>query len=492
MRLALCLLMLLGTLPGAAATYHVAPNGSDTGVGTAQQPWATLRHAAQQARPGDVVKIRAGVYLQPSTITNCRGTAEQPIRFEADGGPVTLDGSERVTGWRAEGGARYSAEVGSKTVYLVWAGDRLLLGPGYRPPFDQIQPTKETLRRGEAIREGSRLYVRLFDSSDPNQASMRISIGHCLLLQATHYTVWRGIGTAWGLDGYKLETGSSHNTFSDAELHHHGQGILENRETATTVPSQQNTFQRLHIHHVGLTKFEHGIYTSGIRTRVLHCRFDHITGAGIHAYPEPAQGEYDGNTITDPAPTYYPENFQGDSPPAPTRYYTAFVLWGNGGHRVTNNLIAGPFGDGISVRSNENWIWNNTLVLSSGPTISIAEKHTGNWVINNVLQTRGFYVTGATPGELDYNAYSGGQGWSWEGKRYETLAELRAEGKETHGVAGDPGFVDAAKGDYRLASGSPLRDKGWTFGVPGHDHDGMLRPQGGGVDIGAYEAPRSP
>jgi hypothetical protein len=472
----------------AAATYHVAPDGSDSNAGTLEKPWATLRHAAQQARPGDVVKVHAGVYRQASTITNCRGTAEQPIVFEADGGPVTLDGSERVTGWRSEGGARYSAEVGNRSVYLVWANGRLLLGPGYRPPFDQIKPTKETLRRGEAVLEGGRLHVRLFDSSDPNQAEVRSSVGICLLLQSTHYTVWRGIGTAWGLDGYKLETGSSHNTFSDAELHHHGQGILENRETATPVPSQQNTFQRLHIHHVGLTKFEHGIYTSGIRTRVLQCRFDHITGAGIHAYPEPAQGEYDGNVITDPAPTYYPENFQGDTPPEPTRFYSAFICWGNGGHRLTNNLIAGPFGDGISVRSSENWIWNNTIVLQGGAALTIAPQSAGTWIINNILQTSGLYITGAAPGDLDYNAYFGGKGWSWGEHTYAILAELQQTRKEAHGLVADPRFVDAAKGDYHLTPGSLLRDRGWTFGVPDRDITGTARPQGRGIDIGAYEA----
>jgi hypothetical protein len=456
----------------SAATYHVALNGSDTNKGTPDKPWATLRHAAQQAKPGDVIKVRTGVYRQPSTITACRGTAEQPIVFEAEGGPVTLDGSETVTGWRPEGGARYSAEVGRKTVYLVWANGRLLLGPGYRPPFDQIKPAKEALRRGEAVLEDGRLYVRLFDSGDPNRVEMRISVGHCLLLQATHYTVWRGIGAAWGLDGYKLETGSSHNTFSDAEIHHQGQGILENRETATTVPSQGNTFQRLHIHHVGLTKFEHGIYTSGV---------------GIHAYPEPFQGEYDANVITDPAPTYYPENFQGDNPPEPTRYYSAFICWGNGGHRVTNNLIAGPFGEGISVRSSGNWIGNNTIVLQGGAAITIAPRSADNWVMNNILLTSGFYLEGEAPGDLDYNAYSGGKGWSWGGHTFGTLAELQQAHKEAHGLAADPLFVDAPHGDYRLAPSSPLRDRGGTFGVPDRDIAGTPRPQGKGIDIGAYE-----
>jgi hypothetical protein len=461
----------------SAATYFVAPDGNDGAAGTAGRPWLTLAHASRQVRPGDRVKVRAGVYPQTNVITACRGTAEQPILFEADGGAVTLDGSERVTGWRSEGGARYSAAVEGKRVHLVWANGRLLLGPSYRPPFDTVRPAQETLRRGQCLLEGGRLYVRLFDGSDPNRAEMRISVGHCLLLQSTQHTIWRGIGTAWGLNGYKLEDGSSHNLFTDAELRYHGQGILEIANTDAAAPSQLNTFQRLHIHHIGLTKYEHGIYTSGVRTRVLGCRFDHITGAPIHAYPEPFQGEYDGNVMTDPSPTYYPEHFQGDTPPDSRRYYSAFICWGNGGHRVTNNLIAGPFSDGINVRSSGNWLANNTLVLQGGPALFI--DGAGNRVVNNVFQTRGHYLTGGAPAELDYNGYFGGKGWSWEGGgAYATLAALQKAGKEAHGIEADPGFVAAR--DYRLSAASPLRDVGWTFGAPVMDLVGTRRPQGRG------------
>jgi hypothetical protein len=484
-----CLLSLLLIVCGhvSAAMRYVAPSGRDANAGTVDRPWATLRHASQKVKPGDVVKVRAGVYRQTAVITDCCGTEEQPIVFEADGGTVTLDGSEPVTGWRHEGGARYSAAAGAKRVHLVWANGRELLGPSYREPFDQVKPTKGTLRRGQCMLEDGRLYVRLFDGSDPNRAEMRISVGHCLLLQGCQRTVWRGIGTAWGLNGYKLEAGSSHNLFTDAELRYHGQGILEIAETEANAPSQFNTFRRLHIHHIGLTKFEHGIYTSGVRTKVLNCRFDHITGASIHAYPEPFQGEYDGNRMTDPSPTYYPEHFRGDNPPDSTRYYTAFICWGNGGHRVTNNLIAGPFGDGINVRSSGNWVSNNTIVLRDGPALFI--DGAGNQVVNNILQTSGPYLTGSAPAGLDYNGYFGGKGWAWEGgSAYSTLAELKQAGKETHGIEADARFADARNGDFHLLPGSPFRDAGWTFGVMVVDIAGRRRPQGKGIDRGAYEA----
>jgi hypothetical protein len=54
-------------------------------------------------------------------------------------------------------------------------------------------------------------------------------------------------------------------------------------------------------------------------------------------------------------------------------------------------------------------------------------------------------------------------------------------------VTRDPLFVSPATGDFRLSSGSPAIDVGTTRGAPDHDLDGYLRPQGAGVDIGAYE-----
>src|SRR5437660_129228 len=45
------------------ATFFVAPNGSDSGPGTADQPWATINNAAERAQPGDTVLVRGGRYV---------------------------------------------------------------------------------------------------------------------------------------------------------------------------------------------------------------------------------------------------------------------------------------------------------------------------------------------------------------------------------------------------------------------------------------------
>ncbi|MCE9613036.1 MAG: hypothetical protein K8T26_02085 [Lentisphaerae bacterium] len=58
----------------------------------------------------------------------------------------------------------------------------------------------------------------------------------------------------------------------------------------------------------------------------------------------------------------------------------------------------------------------------------------------------------------------------------------------TGNLNADPRFRDAAAGDYRVQAASPTLDAGTGVGAPLDDLDGTVRPQGTGVDMGAYEA----
>lgn len=51
-----------------AATHWVAVNGNNDGPGTPDRPWATINHAAEQARPGDTIVVRGGHYRLPAQV----------------------------------------------------------------------------------------------------------------------------------------------------------------------------------------------------------------------------------------------------------------------------------------------------------------------------------------------------------------------------------------------------------------------------------------
>ena len=86
------------------------PLASDENDGGAERPFKTIQRAADLARPGDLVRVHAGLYRE--TVRPRRGGEgpERMIRYEAFGdGPVIIRASEAVrdfspsTGWRLGG-----------------------------------------------------------------------------------------------------------------------------------------------------------------------------------------------------------------------------------------------------------------------------------------------------------------------------------------------------------------------------------------------------
>jgi len=64
------------------ATYFVSVNGSDDKPGTADRPWATINHAAEQAKAGDTVIVRGGRYVLSSQVrVRNSGQSEAWITF---------------------------------------------------------------------------------------------------------------------------------------------------------------------------------------------------------------------------------------------------------------------------------------------------------------------------------------------------------------------------------------------------------------------------
>jgi hypothetical protein len=103
------MLFVLSLLVSAAQPRTLVVNpalagASDDNPGSEVQPLRTISRAAALVQPGDVVRIRAGVYRE-SVVIKQSGTKEQPIRFEAaPGASVVVTGADLLTGWRTEPG----------------------------------------------------------------------------------------------------------------------------------------------------------------------------------------------------------------------------------------------------------------------------------------------------------------------------------------------------------------------------------------------------
>ena len=98
----------------SAEIFFIAPNGSDAGTGTLQDPWATLAGARDNVRPyldgdGDItVYFRGGTYSFTETVVFGKGddgTASQSITYAAYPGETPVFSSlVRVTGWSTYSG----------------------------------------------------------------------------------------------------------------------------------------------------------------------------------------------------------------------------------------------------------------------------------------------------------------------------------------------------------------------------------------------------
>ena len=163
---------------------------------------------------------------------------------------------------------------------------------------------------------------------------------------------------------------------------------------------------------------------------------------------------------------------------------------------ISNNISYDNSGYGIHCwhNCNELVITNNVVFNNKEGGILIGQGDNPNFgdvpadgmlVANNIAVDNGRFgirESGATgPG----NQYLHNNVWDNHDDGIDLIT-----GTEVQTITTDPAFVDYERngtGDYRLQPWSPNVDAGVVDGAPMLDFNGIDRPQGGGVDIGAYE-----
>ena len=92
---------LVGAILSAPATeFQVSIGGNDGNAGTPAAPFRTIQHAADVARPGDVITVHAGVYRERINPPRGGTSDKERITYQAaPGEQVAIKGSEMVTNW---------------------------------------------------------------------------------------------------------------------------------------------------------------------------------------------------------------------------------------------------------------------------------------------------------------------------------------------------------------------------------------------------------
>jgi parallel beta-helix repeat protein len=147
---------------------------------------------------------------------------------------------------------------------------------------------------------------------------------------------------------------------------------------------------------------------------------------------------------------------------------------------------------------------NNTIVGDGGTQVigaTINDSHTGKsfmTVKNNIFYNVGLYYKVASAMANDFisdnNLYLDDSGFKFLlGSPYNFTNWKTISGEDANSKIGYPLFINAAKGDYRLAEASPARDAGASVGI---SYDIVGNPRDTKPDIGAYEyisgAPNDP
>ena len=182
---------------------------------------------------------------------------------------------------------------------------------------------------------------------------------------------------------------------------------------------------------------------------VSHCTFNYAEGARPYA-----TGRIDSNCTDCTMDSCY---FTGAD-------YSMYLSGGLNKTTLTNNIFTNWAALNLeSSAVSECTIENNVFVGSGGAFY-------GGSVADSVVANNVFYSAGsASIGEgntFTNNAYTAGTPVS-----------------ETDFTVEDPGFTDAANGDFSLAEGSPLIGAGSSAYMPKYDYTGALRKN---ADVGAY------
>ncbi len=458
------------------AWYYLSPRGDDANSGTEEHPWRTPEHAVRQLCPGDTLFFRAGVYLLAERIEPPSGAAGAPITLMAyPGEEAVIDGAaldaadfhQRPRPYHAETGLFHlvnASHIVIRDLHIInsyWAGINI----HDSQYVDLINNTVErTFGPGIAIWDMSRQGVchhhRVLGNTviKANTWDMQPIRGYEPLNEPPHEAI--------------SIAGAHHFEVAFNHVHHCEKEGIDVKET-----SKHGVVHHNYVHHV----WRQGLYVDtwfGVLEDVeLHHNVVHdCGGAGIAVSVEDHEvlrdirihhnlvfnnqgsGLYFSRWGKDQLRQriyVYNNTFHhnGHGRPEPGQRYRYIT---GGIYLYSTNIEDVEIRDNLITDNCGFQIGYSELWLAEGPDVAAVLRRKNVQVTDNWLDDR--CNTG-----LEYPINFG-----WPGYYHDAYP---LPGDET--LSGDPGFVDAANGDFSLRPDSPVAQMGRQIGAyaPGERPD---------------------
>lgn len=418
-------------VPAAAAEYFVAPGG--VGNGSGSFPFGRIQDAINAARAGDTITVAPGTYAEGiATIRGGSATA-----------PITLRGAQP----RSAVITRPGRVLTVSHPYIVIDG---LVFDGQYGADDTVRVTSGgdflTLRNSE-VRRSAR---DLIDMAAPEGVLVDSSLIHHALNAAAGRTDAHGIvagavrdltirateihtfsGDGLQVDPGRATPGWDRVTIEGSKIWLAPLPAPENGFAAGTVPGENAVDTKTAATNLRSRITVRDTIASGFRRGL-------IGNMAAFNFKEHIDATVDGVTVFDSE--------------------IAFRLRGPGsGARVlVQNAVVYEVGTAFRYEDNiqELRVWHSTVGRNVGRTFHAASAPNATLDVRNLLSVPALTAEAGPSSNLRVNVSS---------------------------------FVDAQAHDYHLAAGSPAIDGGEALGEVTADRDGMPRPQGRRVDVGAYE-----
>ncbi|KAB8314680.1 DUF5123 domain-containing protein [Tolypothrix campylonemoides VB511288] len=461
----------------SGTVYYVSPNGSDSNPGTSDKPWKTINYAVGEKsaiKAGDTILVQPGTYTELVTLGKSGNSESGNITLKANGN-VTVRDPDPINGGFREGviqsvGKGHWVIDGFRIEDTSWAGISLR------------DANNITVQNNHTYNTGSSGIIAMpdsyFEGGEAEVTSKNIKVLNNTVEKAN--ARWKGGGgdnsiydplgtqeslSIWGVDGFEV----ANNIVKDGT-----------REGIDIKTGSRNG--SVHDNYITGQASISGTYQGYQGGPALYIDANRSNSFNIDVYNNVVTGNVaDGIAIADEV------NDKGDL--SNVRVYNNLV-YGNGRQGVNP-------GRGIAVTSNvrnveilNNTVANNVqaLEIDGSGYYPGGYKPTEVLVRNNIFADstyRNGLIEDAGNVTLDRNLFTD----KFE-KLYEGGTGINNLNANNNIKVASVGFVNPAGNDYHLTSGSAAINTGSSeIGqYAQRDKDGVQRPQGAGVDIGAYES----